>query len=95
MYVVKQLSQDEITSLELQFPYSTIREFQILEDGMALGYAGTREEADAEMKKWEGRDAIRDTIEEKLPILLDELEQQGSWYGISSTEVHDMLKGAL
>lgn len=95
MYEVKHLSQEEMEALRAEFPFADIKEYQVREDGTALGYCSTVEEADAEVRKWEGRDAIREIIEDQIPVLIDELERRGSWYGLESTEIHDMLRDAV
>ena len=95
MYEIKQLSQEEIDNLRIQFPYTDIQEYQLLDNDMTLGYFSTSDEATLEMRRWEGRDAIRDAIDDKLPYLVDELERMGSWYDIDSAEVRDMLRGSV
>ena len=95
MYEIKQLSQEEISDLQLQYPYTDIKEYQLLDDGMCLGYTLTYDEAQDEIRKWEGRGAIQSTIDDKLPYLIDELERQGSFYGLESAEIHDMLRNAV
>ncbi len=94
-YTIKELSQEEVDDMRIQSPYATIGKYQLMDDEISLGYEDTREEAEAEIRKWEGRDAIRDTINDKLPVLLEELDQQASWYGLDSAEVHSMLKESI
>lgn len=95
MYEIKQLSSEELEALRNQFPYSNIEEWQVLEDGTALGYYSTADRAALEVSKWQGRDAIQGVIEDKLPVLIDELQELGSWYGIDSAEVRSMLRSSV
>jgi len=95
VYEIKQLSQEEMDDLKIQFPYTDIQEYQLLEDGLTLDYYSTYDEAALEKRRWEGRDALQDAIAEKLPFLVDELERMGSWYDIDSAEVHRMLREAV
>ncbi len=95
MYEVKQLSPEEMEALRAQFPYTDVKEYQVLDDGISLGFFSTADEAALEADKWRGREVIDDIIKDRLPGLIDALEQLGDQYGIDSTEVHSMLREAI
>ena len=94
-YEIKQLSQEDKDAILLQHTYAQVKDFQVLEDGTSIGFFDTREEAEVGVRGWEGRDAIQDIINDKLPVLLDELNMKGSWYGIDSDEIRKMLKESV
>ncbi len=98
MYEIKQLSQEEIEAERNRYPLmpaSTIKEFQVLDDGLSLDYHDTREEAEAGVRMWQSQDTILAMIRYRLPLLISDLEAEGSQHGVDSDEIRKMIRSEL
>lgn len=97
-YEIKQLSHEEQDAIRNQYylmPADAAKEFQVLDDGLSLSFFDTREEAEADMRRWESLDRIQSMIDYRLPVLIHDLEAEGSQYGIDSDEIRKMLKESV
>jgi len=66
-----------------------LRSFMLTdEDGDVLCYRPTREEAEEEVKRWQGRDAISPKVEE----FVDEMIAFGKQYDLDEDEVVKMIR---
>ena len=95
MYEIKELSQVEISDLMVQYPYTPIKAFQLLDDGLSAGFADTREEAEAEVRNMENADRVMEIIREKVRVINEELQYISDINGVDITEVKRMFKGEL
>ena len=87
-YRINHLSLEEIKILEVKFPGTVIGEYEIMDGKIILSRHNNENEAKTELKRWAGRDAIQDKIEE----MLDELIQIGEKYDLAPDEIRHMIK---
>lgn len=97
-YKINELTAEQVKELQAERPQSTIKEYQLVEERPrnpvkpfdVLSYHDSFEEAKDEAKRWQGRDALSDKIQESL----DEALELGEQHGVDADEVRAMFKEA-
>ena len=95
MYQIKQLTRDEKDDFLAQHPQAVVRDYQIHDDDLSIGFYDTYEEAQTEVRAWEGRDAVQEAIDTRLDSLAESLIALGNTYGLEEDEIRSMMKASI
>ena len=95
MYEIKELTQDDKDDFLAQHPQAVVRDYQIHDGSLSIGFYDTYEEAQTEVHAWEGRDAVQEAIDIRLDSLVESLIALGNTYGLEADEVRNMMKASI